>query len=143
QSVRRSALPRRRRTNARSGSYGVPRRERHARGWRAIRPADGGRRERMSTVKTAELVAIDERRLLRRLDDLAQRGALPGGGIFRALYTPAWVAAAELVTGWLKEAGLLVRRDAVGNIWGRIEGARGGRAIVTVAHFDTVRNGGR
>ena len=91
---------------------------------------------------TAELVEIDERRLLRHLDELSQRGALPGGGLYRALYTPAWVAATELVTGWLKEAGLLVRRDAVGNVWGRVEGARGGRSIATGSHIDTVRSGG-
>ncbi len=91
---------------------------------------------------TTELVAIDERRLLRRLDDLAQRGAQSTGGIYRALYTPAWVAATELVSDWLKDAGLLVRRDAIGNVWGRIEGARGGRAIVTGSHIDTVRGGG-
>jgi len=93
-------------------------------------------------VKTAELVAIDERRLLRRLEELAQRGALPGGGLYRALYTPSWVAATELVTTWLKEAGLLARRDAVGNLWGKIEGSRGGRAVVTGSHIDTVRGGG-
>jgi allantoate deiminase len=93
-------------------------------------------------VKTAEGVAIDERRLLRRLDELAQRGALPGGGLYRALYTPSWVSATELVSGWMKEAGLLVRRDAVGNVWGRVEGSRGGRVIVTGSHIDTVRGGG-
>ena len=96
----------------------------------------------MNATSTRELVAIDERRLLRRLDDLAQRGALAQGGIYRALYTPAWSSAMELVTGWLKEAGLFVRRDAVGNVWGRIEGSRGGRAIVTGSHIDTVRGGG-
>src|SRR2546428_13186216 len=96
----------------------------------------------MSATTTGELVAIDERRLLRRLDDLAQRGALAQGGIYRALYTPAWSSAMELVAGWLKEAGLFVRRDTVGNVWGRIEGSRGGRAIVTGSHIDTVRGGG-
>ncbi|HEV8229104.1 MAG TPA: Zn-dependent hydrolase [Candidatus Limnocylindria bacterium] len=93
-------------------------------------------------MKAAELVAIDERRLLRRLEELAQRGALPGGGLYRALYTPSWVAATELVITWLKDAGLLARRDAVGNLWGKIEGSRGGRAIVTGSHIDTVRGGG-
>ena len=88
------------------------------------------------------LVEIDERRLLRHLEELAQRGALPAGGLYRALYTPAWVAATELVAGWIKEAGLLLRRDAVGNVWGRIEGARGGRSIATGSHIDTVRGGG-
>src|SRR5438105_2553809 len=96
----------------------------------------------MPDVKTIELVEIDERRLLRRLDELAQRGASPGRGLYRALYSPAWSAASELVSTWLKEAGLLVRRDAVGNVWGRVEGARGGRAIVTGSHIDTVRGGG-
>src|SRR2546425_9623739 len=96
----------------------------------------------MTATTTRELVAIDERRLLRRLADLAQRGAPAQGGISRALCTPAWSSAMELVAGWLKEAGLFVRRDAVGNVWGRIEGSRGGRAIVTGSHIDTVRGGG-
>src|SRR3982075_3653697 len=96
----------------------------------------------MSAMATRDLVEVDERRLLRRLDDLAQRGALPGGGLYRALYSPSWLSATELVSGWMKEAGLLVRRDAVGNVGGRIEGSRGGRAIVTGSHIDTVRGGG-
>ena len=95
----------------------------------------------MST-RTVELVEIDERRLLRRLDDLAQRGALPGGGLYRPLYSSAWASAMELVSAWLKEGELFVRRDAVGNVWGRVEGSRGGRAVVTGSHIDTVRGGG-
>src|SRR2546427_1176070 len=97
----------------------------------------------MTATTTRELVAIDERRLLRRLDDLAQRGALAQGGIYRALYTPAWSSAMELVAGWLKEAGLFVRRDAGGEGWGRIEGSRGGRGIVTGSHIDTGPGGRR
>ena len=96
----------------------------------------------MTATTTRELVGIDERRLLRRLDDLAQRGALPRGGIYRPLYSPAWSSAMDLVTAWMKEAGLLTRRDAVGNVWGRIEGSRGGRVIATGSHIDTVRGGG-
>ena len=96
----------------------------------------------MTATTTRDLVEIDERRLLRRLDDLAQRGALPHGGIYRPLYSPPWSSAMELVTMWMKDAGLLVRRDAVGNVWGRIEGSRGGRVIATGSHIDTVRGGG-
>src|SRR5438876_6291630 len=96
----------------------------------------------MSAITTRELVEIDERRLLRRLDDLAQRGALPQGGIYRPLYSPQWTSAMELVATWMKDAGLLVRRDPVGNVWGRIEGSRGGRVIATGSHIDTVRGGG-
>src|SRR5204863_5421657 len=96
----------------------------------------------MSAMATRDLVEIDERRLLRRLDDLAQRGALAQGGIYRPLYSSAWSSAMEVVTSWMKEAGLLVRRDGVGNVWGRIEGSRGGRVIATGSHIDTVRGGG-
>jgi allantoate deiminase len=96
----------------------------------------------VSATTTRDLVEIDERRLLRRLDDLAQRGALPSGGLYRPLYSPAWSSAMDLVGSWMKEAGLLTRRDAVGNVWGRIEGSRGGRIIATGSHIDTVRGGG-
>jgi allantoate deiminase len=96
----------------------------------------------MNATSTRDLVDIDERRLLRRLDDLAQRGALPSGGIYRPLYSPPWTSAMELVTTWMKDAGLLTKRDAVGNVWGRIEGSRGGRVIATGSHIDTVRGGG-
>jgi allantoate deiminase len=96
----------------------------------------------MSAITARELVEIDERRLLRRLDDLAQRGAIPTGGIYRPLYSPAWTSAMDLVSGWMRESGLLTKRDAVGNVWGRIEGSRGGRVIATGSHIDTVRGGG-
>src|SRR4029077_12012570 len=96
----------------------------------------------MSAITARGLVEIDERRLLRRLDDLAQRGALPSGGIYRPLYSPAWSSAMDLVSTWMREAGLLTKRDTVGNVWGRIEGSRGGRVIASGSHIDTVRGGG-
>lgn len=42
----------------------------------------------------------------------------------------------------MEEAGLRVRRDAVGNVWGLLAGTAGGRVIVTGSHIDTVRGGG-
>jgi len=80
-------------------------------------------------------VRIDEGSLHRCLDELYAVGA------YRPLYSDAWAAACNLVAGWMKEAGLAVRRDAVGNLWGRIEGS--GSAVVTGSHIDTVRHGGR
>ena len=86
---------------------------------------------------------IDAALLERRLDDLYVIGAEPGGGAYRPLYGDAWATAGDLVAGWMKDAGLAVRRDAVGNIWGRIEGSGGGKAVVSGSHIDTVRRGGR
>ena len=86
---------------------------------------------------------IDEALLHRYLDELYAIGAEPGGGAYRPLYGTAWAAACDQVERWMKDAGLAVRRDAVGNMWGRLEGSGGGKAVVTGSHIDTVRRGGR
>jgi len=84
---------------------------------------------------------IDAALLQRQLDALYAIGAEPDGGAYRPLYGDAWAAACDQVERWMKDAGLTVRRDAVGNMWGRVEGT--GKAIVTGSHVDTVRHGGR
>src|SRR3989441_7248382 len=88
---------------------------------------------------------IDGALVERRLDELYAIGAEPdgGGGTYRPLYGPAWAAAGERVERWMKDAGLETRHDAVGNIWGRAEGTKQGKSIVTGSHIDTVRRGGR
>ncbi|MEO6244316.1 MAG: M28 family peptidase, partial [Opitutaceae bacterium] len=49
-----------------------------------------------------------------------------------------------LVGGWMKEAGLTVRVDAVGNVIGRLEGARKtAKTLLLGSHLDTVRDAGR
>lgn len=88
-------------------------------------------------------MGIDPTLLERRLDELYAIGAEPDGGAYRPLYGAAWATAVERVERWLKDAGLKTRRDAVGNLWGRAEGADTGKSIVTGSHIDTVRHGGR
>lgn len=86
---------------------------------------------------------IDAALLERRLDELYAIGAEPEGGAYRPLYGSAWATAVERVERWLTDAGLEVRRDAVGNVWGRVVGTHKGTSIVTGSHIDTVRRGGR
>jgi allantoate deiminase len=69
-------------------------------------------------------------------------GEQPGGGIVRPVYSPAWVSAQRRLVQWIEEAGLSVRQDAVGNLFGRIEG-ESPRTVLTGSHFDTVKLGGR
>ena len=91
---------------------------------------------------TTELAAIG-RTILDRADRLARHTDV-AGQLTRAWLTPAHRAAADLIEGWMREAGMAVRRDGAGSVIGRYEGARAGaKAIVTGSHFDTVRNGGR
>jgi acetylornithine deacetylase/succinyl-diaminopimelate desuccinylase-like protein len=61
------------------------------------------------------------------------------GGGTRLAYTPEEDQAHELAAGWMREAGLTVDRDEVGNLFGR----RGEARVWSGSHLDTVPNGGR
>ena len=88
-------------------------------------------------------IFIDAAAVEQRIMDLARFGAFAGTGVWRTVYSPEWVAATEQYAAWCAAAGLVVRRDAVGNVWGRLEGTAGGKAIVSGSHIDTQRPGGR
>lgn len=82
-------------------------------------------------------------RIQERLDALARISADPGA-ITRLYLSPEQARADALVTGWMREAGMAVRQDAVGNLIGRIEGpAPDAPALVIGSHLDTVRDAGR
>ena len=73
-------------------------------------------------------------RVLERLDELY---AIGGGT--RLAYTAEEDQAHELAAGWMREAGLTVDRDEVGNLFGR----RGEAQVWSGSHLDTVPNGGK
>ena len=87
--------------------------------------------------------AIDPALVEQCVEELSRPGRLPSGGMFRAVYTPEWLAAQEIVAGWFAGCGLEVRRDAVGNLFGRLAGQEDGPAYLTGSHIDTVREGGK
>src|SRR5260221_13649978 len=60
-------------------------------------------------------------RILQRCDALARHSELPGG-LTRVYLSPENRAANDLVLGWMGEAGLAARVDAIGNLGGRYEG---------------------
>jgi allantoate deiminase len=64
------------------------------------------------------------------------------GLLVRPFASPAMRAATELVADWMRDAGLTVREDAVGNLIGRREGD-GPRALILGSHLDSVRDAGR
>jgi allantoate deiminase len=53
-------------------------------------------------------------------------------------------AASELALGWMREAGMSARLDAIGNVVGRYEGSTSGAPCLMLgSHLDTVRNAGK
>jgi allantoate deiminase len=85
---------------------------------------------------------INAARVNERLADLAQFGRTPDGGVTRYALTDAEKAATDTVATWMLDAGLDVRRDAVGNLFGRLPGRTDGPAILSGSHLDSVPNGG-
>jgi allantoate deiminase len=90
-----------------------------------------------------ESTPVDSGLVAAYLDRLHEVGRLPVGGVWRPAYSPAWDEARHLVRGWLAEAGLAVREDAVGNLFGRLESAQPGPAILVGSHIDSVYAGGK
>jgi N-carbamoyl-L-amino-acid hydrolase len=91
----------------------------------------------------AEALRIDADRLLGRLDRLAQIGAIEGGGCCRLALTDEDRAGRDLVVGWMRELGLEVAIDPIGNVFGLRRGAEDVAPVMAGSHIDTVRTGGR
>lgn len=88
-------------------------------------------------------ITIDPRLVEHYVMTLARHGAVGETGVSREVYSPAWMAAQDEIARWCTEAALEVRRDAVGNVWGRLEGSAGGPSIVSGSHIDSQTPGGR
>jgi N-carbamoyl-L-amino-acid hydrolase len=85
---------------------------------------------------------LSQAHLLGNIAALAQIGAIEGGGCARLALTDEDKAGRDLVTRWMKELGLDVRIDAIGNVIGLRAGRENAAPIMTGSHIDTVRTGG-
>jgi allantoate deiminase len=80
---------------------------------------------------------------MQRLDALAQISE-DAGKLTRTFASPAMRQANELVGAWMREAGLAVRTDAIGNLIGHYPAAQpDGKILLLGSHLDTVRDAGR
>lgn len=89
-------------------------------------------------------LAVRAERLLADLDALAAVGDTGDGGNCRLALTDEDAGGRELVVGWMRELGLDVRVDRIGNVVATRAGADPSLApVMTGSHIDTVRTGGR
>lgn len=91
----------------------------------------------------AEQIRIDPAVVEDRVMTLARIGACHGTGVCRPTYTREWIEAQALVERWAREAGMATRYDAVGDLYGRVEGSEGGKVILSGSHIDSQLPGGR
>jgi beta-ureidopropionase / N-carbamoyl-L-amino-acid hydrolase len=95
-----------------------------------------------------DALRVDGARLLRRLDALAEIGAIDGPdgsrGSARLALTDADLAGRDLVVTWMGDLGLDVAVDAIGNVVATRPGTDPARPpVMTGSHIDTVATGGR
>jgi N-carbamoyl-L-amino-acid hydrolase len=88
-------------------------------------------------------ISIDLDRLSLRLINLAEVGAIKGGGVRRLALTDADKAGRDLVVRWMRALGLDVRIDSIGNVIGIRAGTEDVSPVMTGSHIDTVATGGR
>jgi len=90
-----------------------------------------------------EMDVIDGERLWRRISELGEVGKREGGGVTRLSFTEEERAAKDRVASYMHEAGLFVYEDAVGNLFGRLEGKTpDSPALLVGSHVDSVYSGG-
>jgi N-carbamoyl-L-amino-acid hydrolase len=92
---------------------------------------------------TRELPDIRAQRLLARLERLAAIGRTDDGACCRLALTDEDRAGRDRVAGWMRELGLEVRVDRIGNVFGLRRGLEDLPPVMSGSHIDTVRTGGR
>ena len=82
-------------------------------------------------------------RILARIEQLSVLTEVTGE-VTRRAYTKEHKAAVELISRWMREAGLAVELNAAGTLVGRVEGsARATTTLLIGSHIDTVGNASR
>ena len=89
-------------------------------------------------------VAINKRRLMRDLNAIGRIGIGSHGAVTRLVFSVKELRSRQLLIHLLRQAGLKIHIDAIGNIFGRLDGANPkAPAVLAGSHLDTVIHGGK
>ncbi|MBT2581667.1 Zn-dependent hydrolase [Planococcus sp. ISL-109] len=91
---------------------------------------------------TLDHSGVKGERLAKRLHELSEIGYTEPGGVRRPGLSSEEKQAKQLVKSWMEQAGLKVREDGAGNVFGSLAGKTAGPAIASGSHVDSVPNGG-
>jgi allantoate deiminase len=81
--------------------------------------------------------------IVSRINELAAISETPEH-LARIFLTSEHRVAADLILGWMRDAGMRAHLDAIGNVCGRYEGERPGLPCLMLgSHYDTVRDAGK
>ena len=89
-------------------------------------------------------ISINKTQLQKEIDELALISENPPPVVTRVLFSEADLRGRAFVKNLCREAGLVLREDAVGNIFARWEGSQKNlSAIATGSHIDAIPNAGK
>ncbi|CAN5785968.1 Zn-dependent hydrolase [soil metagenome] len=88
-------------------------------------------------------IRINAYRLHSSLQELALVGATAGGGVTRLALSDEDRAGRDLLGQWMREAGLVVTVDDLGNMVGLRSGRTDQPPVLLASHIDTVVKGGK
>src|SRR5262245_39387874 len=86
---------------------------------------------------------IDRTRLERTIEELGRVGATARGGLTRLALGDEDKQGRDLMVRWMREAGLRVAVDQMGNIFGERAGEPGQPPLMMGSHVDSVPTGGK
>jgi len=88
--------------------------------------------------------AVDKRRLMRDLNAIGRIGIGNHGSVTRLVFSIKELRSRQVLIHLMRQAGLQIRIDAIGNIFGRLEGSDPkAPAVLAGSHLDTVIHGGK
>jgi N-carbamoyl-L-amino-acid hydrolase len=88
-------------------------------------------------------VRIDRKRLERSIEELGRIGGTPRGGLTRLALSDDDKRARDRMVEWMREAGVRVTIDRMGNIFGERAGTAALPPVMMGSHIDSVPTGGK
>jgi len=97
----------------------------------------------MPEMKIISESRIDSGRLCQRIAELAAIGAIEGDGVCRLALSDEDRKGRDLVCEWMKQLGMRISVDRIGNVLGVRDGLEDIAPVTTGSHIDSVATGGR
>ncbi|MGH7928504.1 MAG: M28 family peptidase, partial [Candidatus Binatia bacterium] len=100
-------------------------------------------RAQSAAVSTNHL-AVNKRRLMRDLNSIGRIGLGSHGAVTRLVFSVKELRSRQVLIHLMRQAGLKIHVDAIGNIFGRFDGSDPkAPAVLAGSHLDTVIHGGK
>jgi hydantoinase/carbamoylase family amidase len=101
-------------------------------------------KRKLLRARSLDGATVNKRRLMRDLNAIGRIGIGSHGAVTRLVFSVKELRSRQLLIHLMRQAGLKIHIDAIGNIFGRLDGANPkAPAVLAGSHLDTVIHGGK